>query len=224
MISTIIIILFFILFIFIGYRRGAAVTLLNLIAVIVASALATFLSHAAAQAIYANFMRAAVVDKIQGFVTQNGSQFAAENSLKALPDSIGGALSFFAKLCGTTTEQIQGRLVPSTQQASQLVGTIEKPLGDICVFFIGLLLSVIFFIILIIVFKLLISLIRGVFELPVIRTVNRVFGALLGALEGVVIIFCLVNVLYVILSYTNPALLGNSAFFGGLFDTLAIFN
>ena len=56
MISTIIIILLFILFIFIGYRRGAAVTLLNLVAVIVAFALANFLSHAAAQAIYANFM------------------------------------------------------------------------------------------------------------------------------------------------------------------------
>lgn len=223
MISTIIIVLFFILFIFIGYRRGAAVTLLNLVAVIVASALSNFLSHAAAQAIYANFMRAAVVDKIQGFITQSGSQFAAENSLKALPDSISGALNFFAKLCGTTTERIQGRLVPSTQQTSQLVSSIEKPLEDICVFFVGLLLSVVFFIILLIIFKLLIKVILGVFELPVIRTVNRVFGALLGALEGVVIIFCLVNVLYVILSYTNPSLLDNSAFFGGLFDTLAIF-
>ena len=163
------------------------------------------------------------MNNLQGFITQNGSRFAAENSLKALPDSIGGALNFFAKLCGTTTERLQGRLVPSTQQTAQLAANIEKPLGDICIFLIGLLLSVIFFIVMIIVFKLLIRMILGVFELPVIRTVNRLFGALIGALEGVVIIFCLVNVLFVILSYTNPALLGNSTVFGGLFDTLAIF-
>ena len=224
MISTIIIILFFILFIFIGYRRGAAVTLLNLVAVIVASALSNFLSHAAAQAIYANFIKASVVNNIQGFIAQNGSKFAAENSLKALPNGIGGFLDFFAKLSGTTTDRIQGRLVTSTQESAQLVSTIEKPLGDICVFVIGLLLSVVFFIILLIVFKVLIRMLLGVFELPVIRTVNRVFGALVGAVEGVVLIFCLVNVLYVILSYTNPALLGNGAVFGDLFDALAIFN
>lgn len=223
MIASIVIILLFVLFIFIGYRRGAAVTLLNLVAVIIASALTGFLSNAAAQAVYTNFMRASVVEKLQGFITQSGGQFAAENSLKALPDSISAPLDFLAKLCGTTTRQIQGRLVTSTQQTAELVNTIEKPLGEICVFFIGMLFSVIFFIILMIVFKLLIRAILGVFELPVIRTVNRVFGALVGALEGIVIIFCLVNVIYVIMSYTNPALLGQSAVFGGLFDALAVF-
>ena len=63
-----------------------------------------------------------------------------------------------------------------------------------------------------------------VFELPVIRTVNRIFGGIIGALEGLVLTGFLANLLYVLLSCTNPAALDSRALFGGLFRALLIFN
>ena len=72
------------------------------------------------------------------------------------------------------------------------------------------------------VFRMLIRLVLPVFNLPLVRQVNKVLGGVLGALEGAVFVCFLANVFYLLVSCTNPVMLDNGSLFGGLFDALLI--
>lgn len=223
MISTVIIAALILLMILLGVRRGAAATLLNLAAIVAASVLTRLLSGVFAQAVYDNMIKATVTQNLQNLVTQNGEQFAVQNSLQALPDSIRGVIGFFAGLFGMNLQDLQGRLVVSNAQSQQLISTIEKPLGDVSVFVLTVLFTIILFIVLLIVFKVFARLALRVFRLPVIRQVDMVLGGFLGAVEGLVLACFLANTLYLILSVTNPSITDNQTIFGGLFHALVIF-
>lgn len=223
MVSTIIIIGILVLFTILGVRRGAARTLLNLAAVVIATMLSQFLANMTAQSIYNAFIRPEVIRSLEGTIAKSGEQFAAQHSLQSLPDGIGGFVTAFAKLAGASPEQLQGSLSLSPQESQQAALSIEKPLGELATLALALLISIVFFFVILILLKLLMRPVMRVFEIPVIRQVNGIIGGLLGFTEGVIMSLAASNLVYLYLSYTNPAPLQNSGLFGGLFNALVIF-
>ena len=126
----------------------------------------------------------------------------------------------------TGTEELkctQGRLVSSTAEGGQVVSAIEKPLGDVTVCVISVLLMIALFFVCFCLLKLLISFVLGFFEIPVIKQVNQILGGVLGALEGTVFILASANILYLLISYLNPVLIDNEVVFGNLFNSLILF-
>ena len=223
MISDILIFLTIVLFFFIGIRRGAARTLLNLAAAVISSVLSHWISSAIAEGIYNTFIRQAVLNNLQSAISQQGEQFAAQHSVQALPDGMRNLLGGFSGLFGVTPEQLQGRLVPSTQQTAQLAQTIEEPLHGLCVMLITVLISIVLFFIFLLLFKLLIRFVLGLFELPVIRQLNKILGAVFGLAEGFLLVLIAINIVHVVLSYANPAVLENTTVIGGVFKALTVF-
>lgn len=223
MIADIIIILIVVLFLLLGIRRGAAKTLLNLAAVGASAVLSHFLASRIAEAVYNGFFKQTVISNLENVITQKGEQFATQNSIDALPDQLKGLTSFFTGIFGVTPEDIQGRLVPSSDVTGEIARAIEEPLAQLCICVLTVLFTIILFIVLMIVFKLLIRLALGFFEIPVIRQVNKILGGVLGTVEGLIFVVFLVNILYLILSYANPMLLENKTVFGSVYNALAIF-
>ena len=222
MISTVIIIFIVVLFVVIGVSRGAARTLLSFAAMIACSALAHFLSAPAAQALYDNFIRARVLEQLESTIAAKGAEYAAQNSLQALPQPLSGTIGFFTRLFGVNLEDLQGRLMLSGDQTESIDRSIEKQLGELAVFFLTVICSAVLFFVLWFVFRMLIRLVLPVFNLPLVRQVNKVLGGVLGALEGAVFVCFLANVFYLLVSCTNPVMLDNGSLFGGLFDALLI--
>ena len=221
MISDIIIIALFVLFVFIGIRRGAARTVLNLAAAVVCAFLSNYISSGIAGAIYNSFIKQTVITNIESFINQNGAQYAMEHSFYALPDGIRGLVSAAVGMFGVTPEQLQGRLAASSSDVShQLAQSLEKPVGALAQMVLSVLISAVIFILLMIVFKLIIRVILRVFEIPVVREINMALGGITGALEGIVIILVIVNTLYAIMSYANPNLINNTAVFGSIYNFL----
>lgn len=223
MVSTVLIILIFALFVFLGVRRGAARTLLNLAAMIVSSFLAQWLASVFARMIYDSFIRSSVTGNIERFIAENGEQYTARHSMDALPDGVRGLVGFFTGLFGAKPEDLQGRLVSSTAEGGQVVSAIEKPLGDVTVCVISVLLMIALFFVCFCLLKLLNSFVLGFFEIPVIKQVNQILGGVLGALEGTVFILASANILYLLISYLNPVLIDNEVVFGNLFNSLILF-
>ena len=224
MISTVLIISIIIVFIIIGVWRGAARTLLNFAALVANTIISNFLSGLIARAVYDAFIKAKVVSNLEGMISGSGEQFAANNSIQALPSGAKNMIGFFTGIFGVTPEQLQGRLVPSSELTRGVAQSIEKPVGELTVSVLSVLLMIVIFVVLAIMFKFLIRHTLRIFELPVIRQVNKLLGGVFGLLEGIVLAFVLVNILYVLLSFINPSLLDNAAFAGGLFNALNLFN
>ena len=223
MISGFIIILVVALLIVWGVRRGIAATLMNLLALAAAGITANLLSSALAHGIYNAFFKASVTQSIRDMITQGGEEYASQNSLDSLPGAIRGILGFFLSVFGLDNNHLQSRIATSTIETDQVVNSIEKPIGELAVFVISLILLIVLFIVLLIVFKLLARPAMRAFNLPVVRQVNMIFGGLIGAVEGIVLACFLVNVAYLYVNNTNPDFLNNSSVFGGLFNALVIF-
>ena len=236
MISAIVIILLILLFIILGVHRGAARTLLNFAAMIAATAISHFLSSVIAQAVYDAFFHKTVLESLQTTIAQNGEEFAAKTSLQALPDGFERMLEGLSKLFGVSPEAIQGRLMLAPSQTDGIAQTyviehdmgliaqaIEKPVSELCVFLLSVIVSIVIFALLWIIFKMIIRLVMPLFSLPGVHAVNKIFGGVLGALEGAVLAVFLCNILYVLISCTNPALTENATLFGSLFHALVFF-
>lgn len=207
-----------------GVKRGIAATLLNLAALAAAGITANLLASAMAHGIYNAFFKASVTQSIRDMISQGGEDYAAQNSLDALPGAIRGILGLFLSVFGLDYNHLQGRIGTSAEQTTdKVVEIIEKPLGELAVFVISIILIIVLFIILLIVFKLLARIALRAFNLPVVRQVNMIFGGLFGAVEGVVLVCILSNIVYLFVSNTHPDFLNDSAVFGGLFDALVIF-
>lgn len=223
MVSTIILLLLIVLCTFIGARRGAARMLLSLAAAVVNVVLSNMLAQALAQMIYRNFIQATVLRNIEQFIAENGERFASENSLRALPDGLEGIIGAVTRLFGVTPADLQGRIVASTAHSEQAVRTIEAPLGALATAVLSVLLMLVFLIIFGVILRVIAGKLALVFELPVIGSVNRVLGCLLGAAEGLLVSFALANIVYLLMSYANPTLAENKVIFGGLFNWLLLF-
>ena len=223
MVSTIIILLLIALFVYFGIRRGAARTLLKLAATFISAMLANWLGYALSQVIYDNFIKATVVKNIDQLIRENGESFASEHSLMSLPDGLERIVDAVARMFGVTSADLQGRIVASTANTENMARAIEAPLGALAVTVLGILLMIVFFLLFGIILNIIAGKIALAFELPVIGTVNRVLGGVLGAVEGLVIAFAAVNIVYLLMSYANPVLAENKNIFGGLFDALLLF-
>ncbi len=222
MLSTIIIIITVVLFVLLGVRRGAAKTLLCFVAMTANAVISHYLGSIAAQWVYDSFIKSSVLSNLEQGIAENGVTVTAQNSLGALPDSMYRLFRFFGGMFGVAPEDMQGRLVVSAGDTEAMARTLEKPIGELTVFLLSVVISLVIFFLLWIVFKLLIRAALHVFELPVIRQVNHVLGGVFGLLEGVVLVCFLSNILYLLLSCVNPSAL-NSSLFGGLFYALLIF-
>lgn len=222
MLSTIIIICIVVLFVLLGIRRGAAKTLLHFAAMLANAFISHFLGGLAAQWVYDSFIKSSVLAGLERSIAENGVTAAAQNSLSALPDNVYRLFRTFGGMFGVAPEDLQGRLVLSGSETEAMARTLEKPVGELTVFLLTVVCSLVLFFLLWIVFKLLIRATLHVFELPVVRQVNHLLGGVFGLLEGAVLVCFLANILYLLLSCLNPTALDSSVF-GGLFSALVIF-
>ncbi len=223
MISGIIIFLIVALFIFLGVRRGAARSLLMLAASAGAAVLAYWLAPWLARAIYDNSIHDTVLRNLEKLLSEHGADYAARHSMEALPDGARGLAGFFCGIFGASSSDVQGRLVISSDHTEQAAQAMEKPLGDLITVLISALLMVVLFTVFAIALRLLARVVLGFFEIPVIRQLNHILGGVLGALEGLLAVFLLANLLCLLISYSNPQLMENKTVFGGVFNALLLF-
>lgn len=186
-------ILIVVLFTVIGFFRGIARTLLNIAAIAVDAVLSYMIAPPLAQGIYNTFIKQAVITKAQQIIAENGVNFVVDNATKALPDWLSGLLGITKNLTGQDVTEIAKGYQLSESQTLEMAQAIEQAVGQIAVSVLTVLLILVLFIIIMIVIKLIIRMILKAMEAPGLRTVNRVLGGFLGAVEGcgIVMLLCL---------------------------------
>lgn len=223
MVSDILIFLLLALFVLIGWRRGLARTLLNLASVIAAFAVGSFLSENLAQAVYDGFIKQTIITNLQTAITEHGVETVTSTSMQYAPSWVTGILSSVLKMFGMSMTDLQNSVEISKDTSLSLAQQLEKPIGEVTVSVLSLLMMTVLFTVLMILGKLLIRYIVKVFELPVVGTVNHLLGGAFGFVEGLVLVLVLVNLLYVVLVTVNPSLVNSSGYFGSVFNFLCFF-
>lgn len=186
-------ILIVVIFAAIGAFRGIARTVLNIVGVAVNAALSYLIATPLAQGIYDTFLKQSIITQTQQIIAENGVNFVVDSVTNALPDWLSGAIGITNSITGQDLAEIAKGYELSDTQTLSMAESIEQAVGQVAVSVLSILLVIVLFFIIMIFIKLLIRLILKATNYPVLKTLDRVLGAVLGTVEGcgIVILICL---------------------------------
>lgn len=206
MIYDVILVGIFLLLIIINARRGAARALAGLVCSMISYLAATALGKIISTLIYDSIVRPAV-DKAVVDALNN----TASNTMESVSNSIPGWIAAILKLNSVDLSSIVN------QNSSVVTKAVNDALRPAAVSLISFLVTILFFFIIYFLLRVLVmNPVLRLFELPVIRGVNRFFGAVIGFIDA----FLLVSLLAYLLRLLMPAI--NSQ--GGILNESTIYN
>ena len=195
MILDIICVALFILMIVIGVRLGAFRMLFGLAADFVSYLAASWLSGFAAERIYTAVIRPAVNDSIRAASSDLITGHIG-NAYQSLPWWLKSALSLTGADMSAGADSLSADITDTVAQA------VNNAVQPIITGFVTIILTLLFYLLIrFILVRLFKKPMAKLFDMPVITNVNKFFGALLGALEALLIIMMLAYLLKLLLPH-----------------------
>ena len=194
------VILILLLAVFVGYKRGFVKSVIKLVGCILAVIVAGVLSPMVAGGIFDTFVSNGLQESMASQMTSADAESALagiRNMLDGLPEPVVNALE--SSGLGTPEqmlENVQESLSGGVEAVSQAV--VVKVIRPVAVALLGALCFFILFILLIILVAVLANLINKVCSIPVLKQMNGALGAVMGALEGAVVVLVAVTVVQLI--------------------------
>lgn len=200
-----------------GGRKGFIKACADFLGALIAMIGAGILSGPAAQWVYDTFFHTALMEKIAAAITGLGAPDAVQAVFGEFPEVIQRGLLAAGITEGSVMAQLQG----STLDVAEGITLAISPM---LVGFIRVLAMLVLFVVLLVLIRALASMLGGLFELPVLKGLNRMLGVVFGILLGVVIIWvglaCVQAVLPLMRAEWQERItqaVGNSVFFSMLY-------
>lgn len=213
----------FVAFVFTAAKKGFMLSLLELIAVIVALTLSYQFGPVVAQAAYDNIVEEKLVETVEteldASLNISSSTAQAETVLESMPEF----MVSFASSVGIEMEEVKSKITSETfsseNLATELVDKIAQPIVVTALTAISfLLLSAV----LLFALKWIAGVLSKIFKLPLIGTVNKVLGGVLGACKGVMVIIFISTILKVLFAggESEISTMVNGSYVVGLLDNV----
>ena len=202
----------------VGFARGAVKTILSVIGGIISYALSCALGKRLAEPVYNCFLKESVNNEISLQVTdllENGSGNIGDSITDILPDSLRFFISdtelvdSLNSVVGDTTAQV-------VESATRIIQQVVEPV------FIGLIsvcMAIVLFVIFNAIVTILLHLSDFIDKIPVVGKANRIAGAVIGFLSGLVLTFATVAVFTKFI----PAITEDSEFSNNIQETSLFF-
>ncbi len=222
MIADIIIIAIFALLFMIDFKRGIAITILNIAGVALTGFLAYHISAFLASWVYTAFVQQTLITNLQQMIDTQGINAAIANSFSALPDWAMGMMGFFLSLFGTDASIYTNDFQIPNQTATTVSVSVEQLIQPIITGFFQMLIGAVISIIVFILIKLLVNKLAKVFKIPVVKQVNQLLGGVFGLVEAAILVFFAVNIYSGVLEFSNPEMLNSPMISGAVFKFFSV--
>ncbi|MGN0558302.1 MAG: CvpA family protein [Acutalibacteraceae bacterium] len=177
-----------VLFVITGAAKGAARTLLSLVALVVSFITALFLGNAVSQWAYTTFFRQSILSTVSSAIEENGlSDITA--TIADVIESFPQYVSSLFKCLGFDAQQVSGSVESAIEKAPQQgAEIIESVISPVIISLINIILVLVFFILMMIITGFLVKAISRVFNIPIIKQINTVAGGALGLVKGIIVV------------------------------------
>lgn len=210
-------------FVFTAAKKGFMTSLLELIAVIVALVMAYQLSPVVAQASYDNIVEKNLIETVETQLDENLNISSSTEKAEVVLESIPSFMTSFASSMGIELEEVKTKIPSETfsaeNLATELVTKVAQPIvvAVLTALFFLLLSAVLMF-----ALKWVAGLLSKLFKIPLIGTVNKVLGGVLGACKGVMVIIFISTLLKLIFAggESEFSTMVNSSYVVGLLDNI----
>lgn len=223
MVADIIIIAVFALLFFIDFKRGIAITILNVAGVALTGFLAYHISNFLASWVYTAFVQQTLTTNLQQMIDTQGINSAIANSFSALPNWVMGMLGFFLSIFGLDSSVYTNDFqVPNSAAAAVSTSVVENLIQPVIIGMFRLVIGVVISIIIFIIIKILVKKLARVFKIPVVKQINKLLGGVLGLAEAAILVFFAVNIFSGVLEFSNPEMLNNPMISGAVFKFFSV--
>lgn len=222
MIADIIIVAIFALLFMIDFKRGIAITILNIAGVALTGFLAYHISAFLASWVYTAFVQQTLITNLQQMIDTQGINAAIANSFSALPDWAMGMMGFFLSLFGTDASIYTNDFQIPNQTATTVSVSVEQLIQPIITGFFQMVIGAVISIIVFILIKLLVNKLAKVFKIPVVKQVNQLLGGVFGLVEAAILVFFAVNIYSGVLEFSNPEMLNSPMISGAVFKFFSV--
>lgn len=222
MIADIIIIAIFALLFMIDFKRGIAITILNIAGVALTGFLAYHISAFLTSWVYTAFVQQTLITNLQQMIDTQGINAAIANSFSALPDWAMGMMGFFLSLFGTDASIYTNDFQIPNQTATTVSVSVEQLIQPIITGFFQMVIGAVISIVVFILIKLLVNKLAKVFKIPVVKQVNQLLGGVFGLAEAAILVFFVVNIYSGVLELSNPEMLNSPMISGAVFKFFSV--
>lgn len=222
MVADIIIIAVFALLFFIDFKRGIAITILNVAGVALTGFLAYHISNFLASWVYTAFVQQTLTTNLQQMIDTQGINSAIANSFSALPNWVMGMLGFFLSIFGLDSSVYTNDFQVSNSAAAAVSTSVENLIQPVITGMFRLVIGAVLSIIIFIIIKILVKKLAIVFKIPVVKQINKLLGGVLGLAEAAILVFFAVNIFSGVLEFSNPEMLNNPMISGAVFKFFSI--
>lgn len=222
MVADIIIIAVFALLFFIDFKRGIAITILNVAGVALTGFLAYHISNFLASWVYTAFVQQTLTTNLQQMIDTQGINSAIANSFSALPNWVMGMLGFFLSIFGLDSSVYTNDFQVSNSAAAAVSTSVENLIQPVITGMFRLVIGVVISIIIFIIIKILVKKLARVFKIPVVKQINKLLGGVLGLAEAAILVFFAVDIFSGVLEFSNPEMLNNPMISGAVFKFFSV--
>ena len=222
-ILDVILLAIFIAFILVAAKKGFVLTLLELIAVVVALLVSYQFSPIVAQAAYDKVVEPKIIETVEQKIDEAVDVSATADQAKVIIDSIPEFMVKYAISVGVDTEEIKEKIsseeITSENIATQLTRKIAQPIaiGALTVIFFLLMSAILLF-----VLRWLAQLLSKSIKIPIVRKTNRILGGVLGACKGLLVVIFICTILDFLFSGSESefAEIVNKSYVMGMLDDI----
>lgn len=222
MVADIIIIAVFALLFFIDFKRGIAITILNVAGVALTGFLAYHISNFLASWVYTAFVQQTLTTNLQQMIDTQGINSAIANSFSALPNWVMGMLGFFLSIFGLDSSVYTNDFQVPNSAVAAVSTSVENLIQPVITGMFRLVIGVVISIIIFIIIKILVKKLARVFKIPVVKQINKLLGGVLGLAEAAILVFFAVNIFSGVLEFSNPEMLNNPMISGAVFKFFSV--
>lgn len=222
MVADIIIIAVFALLFFIDFKRGIAITILNVAGLALTGFLAYHISNFLASWVYTAFVQQTLTTNLQQMIDTQGINSAIANSFSALPNWVMGMLGFFLSIFGLDSSVYTNDFQVPNSAATAVSTSVENLIQPVITGMFRLVIGVVLSIIIFIIIKILVKKLAIVFKIPVVKQINKLLGGVLGLAEAAILVFFAVNIFSGVLEFSNPEMLNNPMISGAVFKFFSV--
>lgn len=222
MVADIIIIAVFALLFFIDFKRGIAITILNVAGVALTGFLAYHISNFLASWVYTAFVQQTLTTNLQQMIDTQGINSAIANSFSALPNWVMGMLGFFLSIFGLDSSVYTNDFQVPNSAVAAVSTSVENLIQPVITGMFRLVIGVVISIIIFIIIKILVKKLARVFKIPVVKQINELLGGVLGLAEAAILVFFAVNIYSGVLEFSNPEMLNSPMISGAVFKFFSV--
>jgi len=222
LVADIIIIAVFALLFFIDFKRGIAITILNVAGVALTGFLAYHISNFLASWVYTALVQQTLTTNLQQMIDTQGINSAIANSFSALPNWVMGMLGFFLSIFGLDSSVYTNDFQVPNSAAAAVSTSVENLIQPVITGMFRLVIGVVISIIIFIIIKILVKKLARVFKIPVVKQINKFLGGVLGLAEAAILVFFAVNIFSGVLEFSNPEMLNNPMISGAVFKFFSV--